>query len=217
MSGRWGLICLAVAAAAGAAGCSKARPPDTAPPAAVSAEPDPYRDAGRFRNDVRTNAEVAAGVLDVSLPDSQGNSVDLRQYRGKQSVVLVVMRGYPGFICPNCSAQTSRLVSNRGEFEKRNAQILVLFPGPTDHLGEFVAKARPPGGPPELPFPVLLDPQFELVDRLGIRGDLAKPSTYILDANGQVRFAYVGATTADRPSVRAMLQQLDAIAKGEAG
>lgn len=147
-------------AAIGATGCGKAPAPEGRPPAAPAAQaaaPDGYGDAGRFRNDVRTNAEVAAGVLDVTLSDAQGKPVDLRQYRGKKNVVLVVMRGYPGFICPNCSAQTSRLVSNHDEFVKRNAQVLVLFPGPTDHVGEFIAKAGATGHKAELPFPVLPD------------------------------------------------------------
>ena len=41
--------------------------------------------------------------------------------------------------------------------------------------------------------------------------DLAKPATYIVDKQGQVRFAYVGANIADRPSVHFMLDQLAAI------
>ena len=65
-----------------------------------------------------------------------------------------------------------------------------------------------------IPFPVLLDENFTAVDKLGIRGDLAKPSSYIIDKQGQVRFAYVGATNADRPSVQSLLKQLDAITKG---
>ena len=46
-------------------------------------------------------------------------------------------------------------------------------------------------------------------DRLGIRDDLAKPSTYILDTRGNVVYAYVGETSTDRPSVKAVLTQLD--------
>ena len=49
------------------------------------------------------------------------------------------------------------------------------------------------------------------VDALGIRADLSKPATYILDKQGEVRFAYVGRDLADRPSVKALLDQLDQI------
>ena len=63
----------------------------------------------------------------------------------------------------------------------------------------------------EVPFPVLLDVALKGVDALGIRKDLSKPATYILDAQGRLQFAYVGNTLADRPSVQALLEQLDKI------
>jgi hypothetical protein len=50
---------------------------------------------------------------------------------------------------------------------------------------------------------------LKAVNSLGISGDLAKPSTYILDKKGNAVFAFVGETTADRPSVKALLAQLD--------
>ena len=55
----------------------------------------------------------------------------------------------------------------------------------------------------------MLDVQLKVVDQLGIRKDLSKPATYILDKEGQTRFAYVGESLADRPSVKALLEQLD--------
>jgi peroxiredoxin len=58
-------------------------------------------------------------------------------------------------------------------------------------------------------FPVVLDRNLAAVDRLGIRGAKAKPSTYILDRQGRVVYAYVGSGQADRPSVKAVLDQLD--------
>ena len=58
-----------------------------------------------------------------------------------------------------------------------------------------------------------LDVELKAINTLGIRGHLAKPSTYILDKKGQVRFAYVGKTTSDRPSIKAMLKELDGINK----
>src|SRR5207249_7231627 len=110
--------------------------------------------------------------------------------------------------------QTSRLISQYDEFSKRNAEVLLVFPGPKDYLGRFIKNAETESDHQRTPFPVLLDENFAAVDKLGIRGQLAKPSTYIIDKAGQVRFAYVGATLSDRPSVKALLKQLDDIAKG---
>ena len=60
----------------------------------------------------------------------------------------------------------------------------------------------------EIPYPILLDINLSSVDQLGIRSDLAKPSTYIIDREGRVRFAYVGESIADRPTVDSILKQL---------
>ena len=152
-------------------------------------------------------------ALDLAFVDGNGKTIDLREYRGKKNVVLVVTRGYPGYICPNCSAQTSRLISNYPEFVKRDAEVLVVFPGPTDHLQQFRERTQSEAGKKSVPFPILLDKDFHAVDQLKIRGDLAKPATYIVDKQGDVRFAYVGSNTSDRPSLKAMLDQLDAIQK----
>jgi peroxiredoxin len=110
-----------------------------------------------------------------------------------------------------CSGQTSRLIANYKEFTKRGAEVLLVIPGPKDKVDKFLAGARKEADDKAVPFPVLLDVDFQAVNRLGIRAELAKPSTYILDKQGQVRFAYVGNSITDRPSIKAMLQQLDAI------
>ena len=61
----------------------------------------------------------------------------------------------------------------------------------------------------DIPYPILLDINLTGVDQLGIRAELAKPSTYIIDREGRVRFAYVGESIADRPTVDSVLRQLD--------
>ena len=67
------------------------------------------------------------------------------------------------------------------------------------------------GGNPRVPFPVLLDPDFKAVDALGIRAQLARQSTFVIDKRGDVVFGYVGVPSDnyDRPSVKSLLAQLD--------
>lgn len=137
-----------------------------------------------------------------------------------KSLVLVMTRGYAGSICPYCSTQVSRLIANYGEFRQRNAEVVVVYPleKPADTVKSeaFVNRAYSllaPGAKKEVPFPLVLDLEMKAVDALGIRKDLSKPATYILDADGRLQFAYVGNTLADRPSVQALLEQLDKINK----
>lgn len=163
------------------------------------------------KDGLESNANASSGQFDLSFIDWHGDRCEIADYRGAKNVMLVFMRGYPGEVCINCSAQTSRLIRNHREFADRETEILLIFPGPKDHLDKFLAAGRAKAGNEEIPFRVLLDTDFLAVDKLGIRGSLAKPSTYILDKQGQVRFAYVGAYTGDRPSIKSMLDQIDRI------
>jgi peroxiredoxin len=203
-----GLLTLA-ALSCGRNGTDLAKPPAGYPSYAYG----PGYGPATFKDDAESNARVAGGSLDLAFVDAGGKAVALKSYRGKKHVVLVITRGFPGYVCPNCSAQTSRLISNYPEFVKRDTEVLVVFPGPKDHLQDFLQASRVQVGNAKVPFPILLDEDFRAVDQLGIRGDLAKPATYIVDKEGQVRFAYVGSTTADRPSLKALLRHLDEIRK----
>jgi peroxiredoxin len=150
-----------------------------------------------------------------SFVDADGKPVELQKFHGRK-VVLVVLRGVPqttnGAFCPSCLAQVGGLMANQSQFESRGVEVLVLFPGPSDRVGEFVELARrETANEPLSAFRLLLDRDLSTCRQLGIQADLAKPSTYVLDSNGRVCYAYVGETSTDRPSVKAVLAQLDRV------
>lgn len=163
----------------------------------------------------KSNVDPKEDLFALPFVDSTGKPVELKKFLGVKNVCLVMMRGFPGFVCPGCTAQTSRLIRNEKEFQARECEVLIVFPGPKDHLVDFVQAAQSYADGKKLPFPLLLDENFSAVDKLGIRGELAKPSTYILDKKGRIRFAYVGASLTDRPSLKAMLRELDEVVKNE--
>jgi peroxiredoxin len=201
-------------ALATAAGCGSTPELGNGP---KSDSPDLKAVASRFHENSQSNRIVSDGQIPLKFVDRAGKSVDLASYRGKSNVVLVVVKGMPkypgGLFCPGCLAQVHALTANYDEFKKRNAEILMVFPGPTDKVPDFLANAKVDGanGNPKVPFALLMDTDLKAVDALGIRGDLAKPSTYILDKKGNAVFAFVGETTTDRPSVKALLAQLDTL------
>jgi peroxiredoxin len=170
-----------------------------------------------LKDDAPANRQVAAADVPTSFVDRAGKPIDLKAYRGK-AVVLVVVRGMPespgGVFCPYCLAQAGSLAAKYDEFKSRGAEVLLVFPGPGDKAAEFAkqVQSRPDTGK-EMPYPVCVDKDCSACDRLGIRGDLAKPSTFILDPAGQVVYAYVGKSTSDRPSVTALLKELDRLTK----
>ncbi|MBM3982437.1 MAG: peroxiredoxin family protein [Planctomycetes bacterium] len=206
-----GLFALIVSAA----GCGG--PPELGGPKYDYGNPNMEQTAARFHADPKSNRDPAAEKVPLKFVDTDGKPVDLAAYRGKSNVVLVVVKGLPkspgGLFCPGCLAQVNALTASYAEFKARDAEILVVFPGPTDGLPQFLATAKVDGagGNPKLPFALLTDTDLKAVDGLGIRGDLAKPSTYILDKKGSAVFAFVGETTTDRPSVKALLAQLDKV------
>ena len=145
--------------------------------------------------------------------DPEGNDVKLADIMTEDYLVLVITRGWYGGVCVYCASQTSRWARRFDELEPYNAQLAVIFP--TESADEAVKieelenRIKKGGIPNEdIPYPILLDINLSSVDQLGIRSDLAKPSTYIIDREGRVRFAYVGESIADRPTVDSILKQL---------
>ena len=98
--------------------------------------------------------------------------------------------------------------------------MLVVYPiakpDQSRHLYEFLTATFNRSGTEvtKTPFPVVLDIGLKAVDALGIRKDLSKPATYILDKLGQVRFAHVGNSLSDRPTIKVILKQLDTRSRG---
>lgn len=167
-----------------------------------------------FRDDVTTNTEVPAGLDGLLFVDTSGNRVALEDYLGLRNVILVFTEGFVGMLCPFCTTQTSRLVANYDRFAELETEILVVYPGERDHLDEFLEAARTTGKAQvsRVPFPIVLDEQMEAVDYFEIRSSLAHPSTYVIDKQGNVQLAYVGADmSADRPSVNALLDLVRSI------
>jgi peroxiredoxin len=186
---------------------------------------DPYQNDSigggmiRFKDDAVANAAPGEAILNLSFIDQSGKTFRPRDFTAKQNLVLVFVRGYNGSICPYCSTYLSGLIANFKEIAARDAAVLVVYPiakpNQSQRLDEFLQATFQNSSPAvnQTPFPVVLDVGLTAVDALGIRKDLAKPATYILDKKGQVRFAYVGNSLSDRPSIKAILKQLDAIAR----
>lgn len=205
-------------------GCSEPAAPPVTPPNSVNMSAYGYGEVSasqiQFKDDVTANATGDDNVLqELKFVGKDGQETRLRDLYAKQNVVLVMTRGYNGAICPYCSTQTARLIANYQKIKDRNAEVVVVYPleksDDIPRLDDFVKKVfemDPKAAElKSIPFPILLDVDLVAVDGLGIRRDLSKPATYIIDSSGKLRFAYVGESLSDRPSVAAILKQLDAI------
>jgi peroxiredoxin/outer membrane murein-binding lipoprotein Lpp len=173
----------------------------------------------RYETSTKLNAKHnRSELIGQPLPQSRflgpdGSIVDLNDYRGKKNVVLVVLRGFPGFVCPACSAQTVALMRNEEKFVERDAQVVLVYPGAAESIPAFVDSIKEYESETPLHFPVLLDVNLGAVEKFDIKGALAKPTSLIVDKEGLVRFAYVGESYDDRPSAKLLLEALDETSK----
>jgi peroxiredoxin len=211
-----GTIRAALLIAALAAGCGRSAPGsgdsgDSIGPADI-----------HFQDDVASNATPGDALLNLQFLDRAGKTMRPRDLIGAKSLVLVFTRGYNGGLCPYCSSYTSGLITNYPAISQRGGEVLVVYPiakpDQSVRLDDFLKATyvRSGEGVTQTPFPVVLDVEAKAVDALGIRKDLSKPATYIVDKGGHVRFAYVGKSLSDRPSIKVILKQLDSL-REEAG
>lgn len=166
----------------------------------------------KFKDSIESNAEAPKNVGDLVFTSTDGTKIKLGDYAGEKNVMLVFTEGFNGILCPFCQTQTSRLVSNYEKFKERDCEVIVVYPGAEEHLDEFIEAALKTEKEQvdKVPFPIVLDKDFAATDFFDIHSMLAHPSTYLIDKQGAVQFAYVGTDmTADRPSVKAMLKRLD--------
>jgi peroxiredoxin len=156
---------------------------------------------------------VGKEVEDFELESLGGGKVKLSEATGEGPVVLVVLRGYPGYQCPACTAQVSGLASKAKAIKEAGARVLLVYPGPAEALNakaeEFTAgKALPEG------FDLLLDPDYSFTKAYNLRWDApnetAYPSTFVISPDRKVTYAKISKTHGGRASTDEVVKALTA-------
>ena len=150
-----------------------------------------------------TGNKLGSALVGQQLPQSRflldgGDVVDLAQSR--RHTLLVIMRGFSGTVCLYCATQTAAIANEMERFAAADVDLLVLFPGPEDTIMAFldaVGQLRAE----QLPLRVALDVNQILVRGLGVEGELARPTSLLVNPEGTIVWAYVGSDMDDRPSV----------------
>ncbi|HEU0115411.1 MAG TPA: peroxiredoxin family protein [Thermomicrobiales bacterium] len=148
---------------------------------------------------------VGAAAPPIALPSPRHGDVRLAWDDGRPTLLVF----FRGFWCPHCRRQLAALREATGEIDAVGAAIVAIS---SQSLAALTAAA-------EMPFPLLADPAAIAIDRYGVRdpipeadGPVARPSTFIVDRRGVVRYAYVGAAPDDRPALGAVLLALESLA-----
>ncbi len=147
---------------------------------------------------------VGEKAPDFSLATPTGKTVRLSEMISKGPVVLVVLRGYPGYQCPYCNRQVQDFIQQSQGFANSGARVVMVYPGPPQDLGakanEFLVDKKLPDN-----FDLVLDPGYEFTNLYGLRWnavrETAYPSTFLIDHQGVVFFSKIvkehgGRTTA---------------------
>lgn len=149
---------------------------------------------------------------DFSLKSVEGETIKLGDLTRTNRVVLVVLRGYPGYQCPICNRQVAEFLKHANRFAAVDAQVVMIYPGPD---AELQPKAREFLGERQLPkhFHMLIDPDYEFTNAYRLRwnapDETAYPSTFVIDEENKVRFASVSQTHAGRASAEEILKVLE--------
>ncbi len=140
-------------------------------------------------------AELSVGekVTYFELPDQQDYPWSLSGQLETGPVVLVF---YRGDWCSYCNGQLASYARHFEEFERRGVQLVGISVDPPSNNARMVGKLL-------LPFPLLSDPEGELIRHFGLwdaEGGVALPSIVVVDQTAEVRYIYSGSDFADRPT-----------------
>jgi peroxiredoxin len=155
--------------------------------------------------------KVGESAPNFTLQTLDDRPVELKGLLQKGPVVLVVLRGWPGYQCPLCTRQVQDFVANAAEFGKRNAKVVMVYPGPVDqlkaHAHEFLRNKDWPAD-----FVFLLDPEYTFTHAYGLRWDAQKetayPSTFVVERDGRIRFAHVSQSHGNRLAAARAIAEL---------
>lgn len=160
---------------------------------------------------------IGSKAPEFSLKDTTGADVSLKTENANGPVVLIVLRGFPGYQCPFCTKQFADLLAHADDFAQRKAEVLLVYPGAADsvkqHADEFLANRPMPAN-----FHFLVDPNMEFITAHNLRwiGDkeTSYPSTFVIDRTGEIRYAASAKAHGSRVPSAQVLEALGPVKKG---
>ena len=81
---------------------------------------------------------------DFTLPTPSGKAVTMSSEQHGHCLILVLLRGYPGYQCPFCVRQVHDFVKHASDFAAKNTRVLLVYPGPPANLGNNLLDSPTP-------------------------------------------------------------------------
>ncbi|MCA9193475.1 MAG: AhpC/TSA family protein [Planctomycetales bacterium] len=156
--------------------------------------------------------KVEADAPNFELKNLDDKVISLKGLAEQGPVVMLVLRGWPGYQCPICNRQVGEFLSKKAEFEKAGASVLMIYPGPADLLAEHAKEFQ---GAKEFPkhFYYVIDPDYTFTNAWGLRWEApretAYPSTFVISKDLKVKFGVISTSHGGRTSAVDVLKELE--------
>jgi thioredoxin-dependent peroxiredoxin len=131
--------------------------------------------------------EVGDTAPAFSLPDADGNTVTLSDFKGRKVIVYF----YPAASTPGCTKQACDFRDNLAELSEAGLDVVGISPDKPEKLAKF-RDAQ------ELTFPLLSDPDRKVLQAWGAYGEKTMygktvkgviRSTFVVDEKGKIAVA----------------------------
>jgi peroxiredoxin len=147
-----------------------------------------------------------------TLKTVDDRAVELHKLTSKGPVVLMVLRGWPGYQCPLCTRQVGEFLGKSKDFAKQGARVVMVYPGPGEklqaHAKEFMKEMKLPDA-----FEFVIDPDYTFTNAYGLRwdakGETAYPSTFVIGKDNKISFAVVSMSHGGRSNAGKVLEELN--------
>ena len=130
--------------------------------------------------------EIGSPAPLFSLPATDGTTIALKDFKGKQNVVLYF---YPKDMTPGCTKQACGFRDDLPQFAHADTAVLGVSPDPVKKHIKFTEKES-------LTFPLLADEQKQACEAYGVWGERSmygvkymgvERSTFLIDKQGKIR------------------------------
>jgi len=156
---------------------------------------------------------VGTTAPDIGTPaDSTGTPRSLSSVMGEKGLVLFFYRSAAW--CPYCQLQLMNLNSGAADIAKRGYGLAGISYEPPAVNAKFIAENK-------IAYPLLSDPNSEIIDRYGLRDPqykkssraygVPRPIIFILNRDGTIRAKLYEDNYIKRPPVSLVIENLDKI------
>ena len=142
--------------------------------------------------------------------------LSLKEANESGPVVVVVLRGYPGYQCPLCSDQVSTFANRAEALASLTDHVILVYPGAASLLEKHAEEFMGDRSLPE-PLTMVRDPDMKMINEYALRWnsprETAYPATFVVDGNGEVRWSKVSDSHGGRASAQEVIDALRALKK----